>query len=98
MDVETDLVDWGILEPATAEVPVFTRRFRGALARAAARLQIEERGGARREGNPIANMIDEALTEFPLPPSAVLSEAHRILLVDIELRSLPPAVRSLLGV
>ena len=93
--VHRELVEWGILDPGT---PTLTRRFRGALMRAASRLQAEERAGHRRPGHAIANAVDEALREYPLPPGAVASAEHRTVVVAIEVASLPPAVRGFLGV
>lgn len=90
-----DLIEWGVVERDEIEL---TRRFRGALVRAAARLQAEERDGARRPGHPVANAVDEALREFPLPPGAVAGAAHRAFLVALHVESLPANVRTFLGV
>ena len=89
---EEDLVAWGLLEPGPAG-PALSRRFRGALARAAMALQAEAPGG-----HPVARAIERALADAPLPEGARPEEAHRALLVAVEVASLPPAVRDALGV
>ncbi|HVM44445.1 MAG TPA: hypothetical protein VM582_00815, partial [Candidatus Thermoplasmatota archaeon] len=73
-----ELVAWGVVEPAVP--PVLSRRFRGAIVRAAARLAAEEQRGERRAGDPVRNAIDEALRDHPLPSGAVAGPAHRELL------------------
>lgn len=93
--VHADLIDWGILEP---DAPVrITRRFRGALMRAAGELQAEEQSGKKRPGSPVETMVTLALSEYPLPPGASAREPHRKFLVAVQLASLPDAVRGLVG-
>lgn len=91
---QRELVAWGILE--APEALALTRRFRGAIMRAAAGLQEEEKAGRKRPGHPMEVAIGVALEGYPLPPGALAGEAHRKLLLAIELAALPPAVRGLL--
>jgi hypothetical protein len=94
--VEGDLIGWGLLERAPSLQ--LTRRFRGALMRAAAKLQAQEQASGQPPAeNPVARAVEVALEEYPLPPGAVASDAHRRFLVAVEIASLPPAVRGLLG-
>lgn len=92
---EDDLVEWGILERGP-ELRI-TRRFRGALMRAAAKLQAEERAGAKRPGHPIEVSVAVALEEHPLPPGALPRREHHLLLVGLQISSLPEPLRALLG-
>ena len=94
--VHRDLVEWGILEVGVA--PAITRRFRGAMMRAAARLQQEEQAGRAPAGNAVENAVALALAEYPLPPGAVAGPGHKAFLVAVEVASLPDAVRRFLGV
>lgn len=89
-----ELVDWGVLEPGDALA--LTRRFRGAIMRAAGELQAEEKDGRRPDGHPLEVAIGVALDGYPVPPGAHAGETHRKLLVAIELASLPDAVRGVL--
>jgi len=91
--VADELVAWGVLERAPALAP--TRRFRAALARAAASLQAREAAGEPIVGSAIQNVVEVALAAFPLPEGARPSPEHRKLLMAIELASLPEGVRSL---
>jgi hypothetical protein len=91
---EDELVAWGILERTPALAP--TRRFRGALLRAAATLQAEERAGARRPGHPMEVTVGVALDEFPLPQGALLRREHRLLLVGLQIAGMPDEIRALL--
>ena len=94
--IEAELRAWGLLE-AEGE-PRLSRRFRGALARAAALLQEEEATGRRPEGHPVARAVDAALASFTLPPGAAPGPRHRAFLVAVEVASLPENVRAMLGV
>lgn len=94
--VVEDLVDWGILEREPELQP--TRRFRGAIMRAAALLQEEERAGSKRPGHPIEVSVAVALQNYPLPPGAIATREHHQVLVGLQLASLPENVRALLGV
>lgn len=91
--VQADLVAWGLLE---AGEPHLTRRFRGAVARAAGILQEREAAGEAPPGHPLENAIALALEESELPVGAVLEREHRRFLFAVELASLPEAVRALL--
>lgn len=93
--IEQDLLQWGLVE--RAETLALSRRFRGAVARAAGRLAEEERAGRRPPGPPIENAIALACDDFPLPEGAVLAPDHRKFLVAVELASLPDAVRAAMG-
>lgn len=95
-EIERDLIEWGLIE--RGETLALSKRFRGALMRAAAALQEEEKRGERREGNAVANAIGLALDAFPLPSGSVVTPTHRAFLVAVEIESLPPAVRQMLGV
>jgi hypothetical protein len=90
-----DLVAWGVLE---ADAPVrITRRFRGALMRAAGELQAEEQAGKKRPGSPVDIMVRVALDGFPLPEGAELREPHRKFVVAVQLASLPSNIREFVG-
>lgn len=93
--IEADLVAWGLLERDEALRP--TRRFRGALARAAMELQEAEKAGRAPPGNPVENVVASALRDFPLPEGAVAGDRHRAFLVAVQVASLPEAARGLLG-
>lgn len=92
---EADLIAWGVLERAP-DLQI-TRRFRGSLMRAAAKLQAEERAGAKRPGHPIEVSVAVALEDHPFPPGVVPRREHHLLLVGLQIASLPEAVRALLG-
>jgi len=91
---ESELVEWGILERAPALQ--LTRRFRGSLMRAAAKLQAEERAGKKRPGHAIEVSVGLALEEYPLPPGVTPRREHHLLLVGLQIASLPEGVRALL--
>lgn len=91
---ERDLLAWGYLERADAGEPAWSRRFRGAVLRAAARLAEEERAGRKPPGHPLENAVRGALTELPPPAGAAWSATHEKLLVAVELAALPEAVRA----
>ena len=94
--IEGELVEWGVLERAP-ELQI-TRRFRGALMRAAARLQAEEQAAGRPPAeNPVARAVEVAFSDYPFPPGVIAGDAHRRFLVAVEVASLPPAVRQMLG-
>lgn len=97
-EVEHDLLSWNILERTSAGELSPTRRFRAAMARAAMVLQQEEKGGARPGGHPILNTVTAALSDYPLPAGAVVEREHVAFVTTIEVASLPPAVREMLGV
>lgn len=93
---EEELLAWGLLERGPQGLG-WTRRFRGAVMRAAAGLAEVERSGQRPEGAPLANVVRLALQTAELPPGAAPSRAHEQLLVAIELAALPESMRDLLG-
>ena len=95
-DLHGDLVEWGVIE---AEGPIrFTRRFRGALARAAAGLQAAEQGGQGTAGDPLNHQIETALSEFLAPLGTRAGLGHRAFVRAVHVSSLPEAVRRILGV
>lgn len=89
-----DLVAWGILEP---HLPVrFTTRFRGALARSAARLQ--EKGAAPTSGtDAVARQVSDALAEFLGERHDRLRPAHAAFVRAVHVGAMPDALRRLLG-
>jgi len=92
--VRRDLVTWGVLEP---DDPVrFTRRFRGALARAAASLQGRKEAGETGL-RAVEGQVDLALDDLVEADDAGLSDRHRRFVVALQVTSLPPSVRSVLG-
>ncbi|GEM_PF-4360551 len=93
--VEADLVSWGLLERQEGLHP--TRRFRGALARAAAELAVVERREGRPAGNPVEHIVLRALRDHPLPLGAKVERDHERFLVALEIASLPEGVRQALG-
>lgn len=94
--VRADLVAWGVLEP---DEPVrFTRRFRGALARAAAQLQVAEREGQAPPGSPVERQVEAALVDHLAPEGKVGGLEHRAFVAAVHTMSLPEAVRRVLGV
>lgn len=95
-DVQRDLVDWGLLEEGERG-PAWTRRFRGAVMREAARLAEEERAGRRPEGAPLLTAVTGALAALPLPGGASPGPQHARFLYAVELASLPDGVRRALG-
>lgn len=93
--VQGDLVSWGILEP---DAPVrVTRRFRGALMRAAASLQAEEAAGSALPGSAVEAMVRRALEDHEVPTGVRVTATHRSFLVAVQLASLPDAVRQAIG-
>jgi hypothetical protein len=96
--VEQDLLSWGILERGREGGLSPTRRFRAAMARAAMLLQEEEKAGARPSGHPVLNAVTTALGSYPLPAGAAVERAHIAFVTTIEVESLPPAVRQMLGI
>lgn len=94
--VQADLVAWAVLEP---DAPVrFTRRFRGALARAAAQLQAAETGGTAPPGSPVERQAEAALAGHLAPEGIAAGPGHRAFVVAVHVTSMPDAVRKLLGV
>lgn len=92
---QSDLTAWGILE---SDEPVrFTRRFRGALARAALELQAAEREGRAPDGPALRVQVETALQAF-LDGVAEAGPEHRAFAVAVHLSSMPEAVRRTLGV
>jgi hypothetical protein len=93
--VQRDLVAWDVLEP---EPPIrFTRRFKGALTRAAAQLQAAEQSGQAVTGHPLQNQVEVALAGFLEGKEGEAGREHRQFVVAVHLESLPAAVRRLLG-
>lgn len=90
-----ELRDWGVLEPGDG-APAVTRRFRGAIMRAAMRLQEEEKAGRAPDGHPVVRAVADALRAWPLPDGATATPAHERLVAAVELASLPEAVLALL--
>lgn len=93
--VQSDLIDWGILDRDGTEV---SRRFRGAIMRASLELKEQEASGQRPEGNAVRRAVALALATYPLPPGVSASSEHEAFVVATEVASLPEAVRSFLGV
>lgn len=91
---EGDLVAWGLLE---GDQPTWTRRFRGAVMRAAGELAARERAGERPDGAPLVNTVTLALASWPLPAGATATETHVRFLVAVELAALPGPVADLLS-
>lgn len=89
---EEDLVAWGLLERSEAGLS-WSRRFRAAVMREAARLAEEERAGRRAEGAPL--VVAARLALAALQPDA--TETHARLLVAVELAALPEAVRAIVA-
>lgn len=94
LQAQEDLLSWGVLEASPVLAP--TRRFRAALARAAAELRVLEQAGTLPPGHPMERAVALALETYPLPPDAQVQREHRMLVVAVELASLPEAVRSFL--
>jgi hypothetical protein len=76
----------------------FTQRFRGALARAAASLQVGEQAGRKVAGDPISNQVEAALASFVVDPTRKIRAEHIRMVRDLHLASLPKVVRDLLGI
>lgn len=93
---EEDLVAWGLLERSEAGLS-WSRRFRAAVMREAARLAEEERAGRRPAGAPLATAVEGALRALPLPEGAAAGSTHAKLLYAVELAALPDAVRAIVG-
>lgn len=94
--IRADLAAWGVLE--SQGPPRFTRRFQGALARAAAGLQAVEVEGKEVPGNPVANQAEAALAAFLAGSGHPVTDGHRKFVTALQLALLPPAVRKALGV
>lgn len=90
----SDLRAWDLLEGAP---PAWTRRFRGAVMRAAAALAERERAGERPDGPPLATAVARALASWPLPKGAAARPDHAKVLVAVELAALPAALRGVLS-
>lgn len=93
---EDQLVEWGLLERGASGL-AWSRRFRGAVMREAARLAGEERAGQRRPGAPLATAVAAALGTYALPAGAAASAVHEKLLYAVELAALPEGVREIVG-
>ncbi|MCA1813409.1 MAG: hypothetical protein LC624_05605 [Halobacteriales archaeon] len=93
---QQELIAWGLLEPGALGVS-WTRRFRGAVMRAAGELANEERAGRKPEGPPLANAVRAALKMSELPAGAQATRVHEQLLLAVELAALPEPLRDLLG-
>lgn len=91
-----ELVEWGILERADARLAL-TRRFRGALARAAGQLQESDTSAPVAGAEAMRRAAALALVQFPRPPASALRAEHATLIAAVELASLPDAVREVLG-
>jgi hypothetical protein len=90
---EADLLAWDLLEPGPPLA--WSRRLRGAVLRAAARLQQAEAADQAPAGHPLAVALAAALADaFPDVPATPL---HRDFLAAVELAALPAGVRDLLG-
>lgn len=93
--IHADLIAWGVLEP---DAPMrFTDRFRASLARAAKALQEE----GREEGpgvQAIEHQVTVALAEVAARESVELTQSHRALTAAVHVESLPPGLRTWLGV
>jgi hypothetical protein len=90
-----DLVRWHILEP---DPPIrFTRRFRGALARAAAQLQSSQVAGTDPPGDPLTNQVEAALAMFLGARRERATAAHHAFVRAVHLETLPGAVKRALG-
>jgi hypothetical protein len=90
-----DLVSWGVLEP---DAPVrFTRRFQGALARAAGALQTVEKAGQGRGDDVVGHQVDTALATFLGKEGGKVEAGHRAFARAVQLSSLPEGVRRILG-
>jgi hypothetical protein len=94
-ELHRDLIDWQVLEP---DAPIrFTRRFRGAMARAAATLQAAEAAGHPPPGDPITQQVETALDLFLDPEGRRAGPGHRAFVRAVHIATLPEAVRRLLG-
>jgi hypothetical protein len=91
--VQEQLVAWGLLEPGPQGL-AWSRRFRAAVMREAARLAEEERAGRKPPGHPLENAVAGALRGAELPPGAAHSKVHERYLVAVELAALPEAVKA----
>jgi hypothetical protein len=92
---EAELVAWGLLERSPKLA--WSRRFRGAVMREAARLAEEEKAGRKPEGSPLATAVRAAMAGSGLPAAASPTRVHEQLLVAVELAALPEPMRRLLG-
>jgi hypothetical protein len=93
---QEELVAWGLLERGPQGL-AWSRRFRGAVMREAARLAEEERAQRKPEGHPLANAVRGALRQLELPAGAAATSTHEQLLFAVELAGLPEPVREFLG-
>jgi hypothetical protein len=93
--IHKDLAEWGILE---ADAPIrFTKRFQGALARAASQLQQLEASGTPLGGNAVENQVEAALAAHVKGKGKKVGLGHRRFVVAVHLAGLPEAVRKILG-
>ena len=94
-ETHKDLVEWNVLEP---DAPIrFTRRFQGALARAAAALQAAQEAGEALPGEPLALQVETALGAFLGPKGKRAGLEHRAFVRAVHAAGLPEAVRKILG-
>ena len=93
---QEELITWGLLERDVKGI-AWSRRFRGAVMRAAARLAEAERAGEAPEGPPLANAVRAALEDGVLPPDARATPLHEQVLVAVELAALPDVLRGAFG-
>jgi hypothetical protein len=94
-ELEQDLIEWGVLEPTPPAR--FTRRFQGALARAASGLQAVEQAGEGAGGDAVGHQVDAALATFLGERGKEVRPGHRAFARAVHLASLPEAVRRILG-
>ena len=82
-ELHRDLVAWGFLDAFGP--PVWSRRLRGAIMRAAAKLAEEERLGRPVPPNALEGALDAVLAAWELPVGAAFTGAHRRFLLAVEL-------------
>jgi hypothetical protein len=92
--IEADLAAWGLIERTGDQVQL-TRRFRGAVTRAASELQALESEGRAPAGNALETALETALRDFALPQAP--TPEHLRFLFAVEWTSLPAGVRDLLA-
>lgn len=89
-EAQRDLVEWGLLDVDEKGL-AWSRRFRGAVMRAAMKLADEERAGRKPPGHPVENAVALALSDLG---AGNVRPEHAKLLVAVEVAALPEGVRS----
>ncbi|MHB8605735.1 MAG: hypothetical protein ACYDCK_10825 [Thermoplasmatota archaeon] len=91
------LQEWNLVEVADKGF-TFTRRWRGALMRAASELRDEEARRGPVAGHPVRLQVERAFNDLALVPAGELSEDYVTFLTAMAVEEMPREMRDMLGV